>query len=113
MLNILYAIALENGRDKSDEMHGIRLGNFKEFVMVWAFNTNPQYDSTVKFLTSSAVSTLKKEGGSEACSRHSLSAFCRSQRVFKIGKYLNRAVKDFGFKDLALTVFIKSFLCIR
>ena len=97
MLNILSAIALENGRDKSDEMHGIRLGNFKEFVMVWAFNTNPQYDSTVKFLTSSAVSTLKKEGGSEACSRHSLSAFCRSQRVFKIGKYLNRAVREFRF----------------
>jgi hypothetical protein len=34
MLNILSAIVLENGRDKSDEMHGIRLGNFKEFVMV-------------------------------------------------------------------------------
>ena len=44
MLNILSAITLENGRDKSDEMHGIRLENFKEFVMVWAFNTNPQYD---------------------------------------------------------------------
>ena len=65
MLNILSAIALENGRDKSDEMHGIRLENFKEFVMVWAFNTNPQYDSTVKFLTLSAVSTLKKKGGAK------------------------------------------------
>ena len=59
MLNILSAIALENGRDKSDEMHGIRLGNFKEFVMVWAFNTNPQYDSTVKFLTSSLTRAYK------------------------------------------------------
>ena len=34
MLNISSEMALENGRDKSNEMHGITLGNFREFVMV-------------------------------------------------------------------------------
>ena len=27
-------IALENGRDNSNKMHGITLGNFRKFVMV-------------------------------------------------------------------------------
>jgi hypothetical protein len=54
-------------------------------------------------LTSSEVSTLNKEGGREAWSRHSLSAFWRLHMVFKFGNRLNNKVREFGFNDLAFS----------